>query len=479
MPGNIKDDYGMPLSTNSPTAAELLADGLKRLLSQNGGTEEKLGQAIEQDEGFALAHGYMGYWKMQRARPQEARESIARALELSDGISRRERQQIDAINFWITGKGPQSIALIKEHVAEFPRDALLLRLAHRLYMLGCSGAGVANFPPAYLALLQSIEPNCQDDWAFLAEYAFAHHETGQLDESLRLAERSLAINPTNAVGCHSATHVYFERGDAGGGEDFLGGWLEAFDAPPSSYVHLSWHLALFELALGQYQKVLDRYENFIRPSVTGKSNAALNDSASLLWRMQIYGGAPPPMPWEEVCVIAAPAAERAGAGFRDGHAALAFAANGDSESLGKMTTRLRTEAESGNLFSREVVLPLVLGIQAFAEGDYAESVRQLEPVFPQLTRIGGSHAQREVFEDTVLEAFLRAEEFDKAQAMLDSRLRLRETVRDTFWLGRVQAGQGQMEEAQVSLNRANSAWQKGDQDSPEIVNLQRMAATAG
>ena len=478
MPGNIKDDYGMPLSTNSTASADLLRDGLRRLLSQNGGTEEKLAEAIDQDDGFALAHGYMAYWKMQRARPQEARESIARALELSDGISRRERQQIEAVNLWITGKGPQSIALIKEHVAEFPRDALLLRLAHRLYMLGCSGAGVANFPPAYLALLQSIAPHCEDDWAFLAEYAFAHHETGQLDESLRLAERSLAINPTNAVGCHSATHVYFERGDAGGGEDFLGGWLDGFDAPPSSYVHLSWHLALFELALGKYQGVLDRYDNFIRPSVTGKSHAALNDSASLLWRMQIYGGTPPPMPWEEVCEIAAPAAERAGAGFRDGHAALAFAANGDQESLGKMTTRLRSEAEGGNLFAREVVLPLVLGIGAFAEGDYAESVRQLEPVFPQLTRVGGSHAQREVFEDTLLEAFLRAEEFDKAQAMLDSRLRLRETVRDTFWLGRLQAGRGQKEEAQASLSTAAAAWESGDQDSPEFVNLQHLAAAA-
>ena len=44
-------------------------------------------------------------------------------------------------------------------------------------------------------------------------------------------------------------------------------------------------------------------------------------------------------------------------------------------------------------------------------------MRRLEPLFTeprldQLARIGGSHAQREVFEDTLLEAYLRAEQFE-------------------------------------------------------------------
>jgi hypothetical protein len=88
-----------------------------------------------------------------------------------------------------------------------------------------------------------------------------------------------------------------------------------------------------------------------------------------------------------------------------------------------------------------MVVPLVQGIVAFAQGAYAQAARWLEPVCPHLVRIGGSHAQREVFEDTLLEAYLRAEQFDKAQAMLAERLTRRATARDTFWLGRVQAGE--------------------------------------
>ena len=477
MPSNILDSYGMNLTTASPLAAESLREGVITLLSQNGDTEEKFDEVVALDDGFAFGHGLQAFWRMQRARPAEAKESAERAQALASDCTRRERQQIEAICLWVNGKGPQSIVMIKEHLSEFPRDAVLVRLAHRLYMLGCSGAGVPNFPPEYLALLRGMESKCSEDWAFLAEYAFAHHENGLLSESRRLAEKSLELNPTNAVACHSATHVYFEEGEASSGEDFLGTWLDRFDCPATSYVHLSWHLALFELALGKYQGALDRYEEYIRPSVTAKSLATLNDSASLLWRLQIYGGTPPPKPGEEVRELAAPAAERSGAAFRDAHAALAFAGSGDEEAISKMIARLEVDAEKGNLLAREMVLPMTRGIHAFGQGDYTESVRYMEPLFPQLARIGGSHAQREVFEDTLLEAYLRAEQFEKARDMLNVRLKQRDSVRDTFWLGRVQVGQGDTDQAQTSLVAASQAWLGIDPESPEIANLERLAAS--
>ncbi len=479
MRNGIQDRFGMTLSTSSVAAADTLEEGMDRLLSQNHGPELKFQEAIELDEGFALAHGCLAYWYQQRALPDEAKKTMVKALDLSSGITRRERQLIEAISHWVFGRGRDSIGLIKEHLSEFPRERLVLRLAHRLYMLGCSGAGSPNFPPEYLLLLQSVEAHCIGDWAFLAEYAFAHHETGQLDIAMELAQRSLDMNPINAVACHSMTHVHFERGDASSGEDFLGAWLQVFDAPASSYVHLSWHLALFEMAQGKYQETLDRYEKYIRPSVISNSMAVLNDSASLMWRLQIYGGAPPPKPWGEVSKIAASAANGPGPAFRDAHAALAFAGSGDYEAMGQMTNRLQDAAEKGDSFAEEVILPLIQSIEAFAEENYTESVRLMEPVFSQLVRIGGSHAQREVFEDTMLEAYIRAEQFEKAEAMLYKRLKQRESVRDTFWLGRVQSGQGRSAEASSSLSRAAQGWKAADSETPEIAALNKQRAAAG
>lgn len=479
------DRYGMPLSTRSASAAACWQAGLDRLLSQNAGPEAKFVEALEHDAAFAMAHGGLAFWYMQRARPEEAGVSMQRALALAATCTRRERQQLAAVSLWIQRRGRDALARLTAHLAEFPRDAMLLRLAHLLYNRGCSSVGVANFPPAYLQLLEGCAPHGMEDWAFLAEYAFAHHETGALPEAMRYAERSLALNPRNAVATHSITHVYFEQGDAATGADFLGHWLEGFDCPASSYVHLSWHQALFELALGQYQAAVARYEGDIRPSIAARSMATLADGASFLWRLQLYGGdSPPPLPgsqhwpdhWREVLALATPMAAKPGFAFQVAHAALALAAGEDHEGTMTLLEHLQSTAERGDLFVQDFVLPLVRGITAFAQGEYTRCISLIEPLCPHLVRMGGSHAQREVFEDTLLEAYLRAEQFTEAEVMLDERLGRRASVRDTFWSGRAQAGQGRSALAKANFDAALQGWQGGDASAPERLTLSRLAA---
>ena len=291
-----KDRYDLPLSTTSPRATAEFIEGLDLLLGQNFGPEDHFLQAIDADSDFALAYSALAYMLHLRAEVTDARMRVQQAQALAPAATRREQQQIEAIALFITGAGPQAYALIREHLTEYPRDMLLLRVVQRLFMLGCSGAGVPRFPEALLPLMQGVAPAYGEDWAFLGQYAFAHHEAGYLQEARRLAERSLAMRPTNAVAAHSAAHVFFELGDAGGGSDFLGNWLPTFDARAPYHVHLSWHHALFELAQGHYQRALNLYEADIRPAVVANKTPALNDGAALLWRLYLYSGATPPVP---------------------------------------------------------------------------------------------------------------------------------------------------------------------------------------
>ena len=133
-------------------------------------------------------------------------------------------------------------------------------------------------------------------------------------------------------------------------------------------------------------------------------------------------------------------------------------------------------ADNGDATAREATLPLIKGIGAFGSGDYAEAVRLMEPVYPQLTRVGGSHAQRLVFEDTLLEAYLRAEEFDKATDMLRERLSRRESPRELYWLARAQAAQGKTGEAQGNLSSVKEYWADADTNTPEYARLTQLAA---
>ncbi len=473
---NYTDRYGLPLTTNSQTALTHFAEGLELALGQNFGAEEAFARAAEADEGFALAHASRAFMEFLRVAVPEAKAGAGKAVGLASGISSRERGYVDVVSKFVNGQNHAATAAVHEHLKEFPRDAILMRLAQRLYIQGCVGIGAPDYPARFYRLMTEAAPHYGEDWAFMGQYAWANHEVGKMAEGMDLAERSLDLNPSNGVAAHSVAHVYYEMSQDDEGAAFLGGWLEDYDRRSTYRVHLSWHQALFELAQGRYNQALGWYERDIRPSVQGLKYAALADSASLVWRMKIYGNVAPQAPWSELVELAAPAAARPGPSFRDAHAALAFAAADDDESFGKLVDGLQAMADSGDATAREATLPLVKGIGAFGRGDYSEAVRLMEPVYPQLTRVGGSHAQRLVFEDTLIEAYLRAEEFDKATDMLRERLSRRESPRELYWLARAQAGQGDQPEASKNASRVREAWEQADTNTREYDRLADLAA---
>ena len=470
------DRYGLPLTTNSQTALAHYAEGLDLALSQNFGAEDAFARAIEADEGFALAHAGKAFLDFLRINVPEARAGAETAVKLSSGLSRRERSYVGVVSKFVNGHNHDATAAVHEHLKEFPVDALLMRLAQRLYTQGCVGIGAPDYPPRFYRLMTEAAPHYGEDWAFMGQYAWANHEVGKMAEGMDLAERSLDLNPANGVAAHSVAHVYYEMSQDDEGASFLGSWLEDYDRRSTYRVHLSWHQALFELALGRYNQALGWYERDIRPSVQELKYAALADSASLVWRMKIYGDTTPQAPWSELVELAAPAAARPGPSFRDAHAALAFTAAGDGESFGKLVDGLQAMADAGDDTAREATLPLIQGIGAFGRGEYAEAVRLMEPVYPQLTRVGGSHAQRLVFEDTLLEAYLRAEEFDRATDMLKERLARRESPRETYWLARAQMGQGNRAEAGRNAAQVKESWERADTNTPEYARLTQLAA---
>ena len=474
----LKNRNGLTITTNSPAAADLYQEGVDLVLSQNYGPDVKLNAAIEADEGFAMAHVVQAYVLHLQMNVPAAREAAEKAVELSAGCSQEERQIARIMHSFTHGKGTEAIGLVDEHLIDFPTDTLAMRVAQRLYMLGCFGAGVPDFPNHLMAMMRKVAPANGDDWAFLGQYAFAHHETNQPEKAMELATRSLEGNPQNAVASHSVTHSYFEQGDAMNGGRWLGDWLDGFDRRASYNTHLSWHLALFELAQGRYSQALDLYETHIRPGVQARNLSNLQDAASLLWRLQIYSGEEPGKPWDEVRDLALPAADAPGAPFRDCHAALAFAGAGDAEATQKLVDRLKAQGEKGDDLSREMTLPIALGAAAFVAGDYDEAANLMGPTYPMLARIGGSHAQREVFEDALLETYIRAGRYDEAKSMLDERLSRRSSVRDTYWMGRLEAEavQGNADASRQLLAQARAAW--ADTADEAAAEIQRLALAA-
>jgi hypothetical protein len=94
-----------------------------------------------------------------------------------------------------------------------------------------------------------------------------------------------------------------------------------------------------------------------------------------------------------------------------------------------------------------VGLPLMVGAAAFAAGEWASALAHLEPVEPEMHRMGGSHAQWEVFEETMVVAYLRQGRHAEAERLLHRRLARRATPRDLTWLQHARAIPGAKRDA--------------------------------
>jgi hypothetical protein len=330
------------------------------------------------------------------------------------------------------------MALLEEHIADCPRDAVPLSLALGVFgLLGFSGR--IDHHEAQLALLERLAPHWGDDWWFLTYLGWARIELGDTARGAAEVECALLGNPKNAFAAHARAHGYFEAGDADSGAAFLDSWLPGYAQESQLHGHLAWHLALFELARGNPERARALYSGAIRPAVSHAPPLfSLADAASFLWRWQIYAAdgelAFIPEGWGEVAAHARQHFPQAGIHFADIHAALTEGASADHDGAARRIGQSRARLDAGRLPQGAAVPELCAGAAAFARGDYTEAVARIGAALPELPRVGGSHAQREVFEDTYIVACLRAGEREQAAERLKMRLVRRPSARDERWL---------------------------------------------
>ena len=434
----MDDRYGLPLTTTSPAAAAAYVDGVDLLLSANAGSADRFAAAIAADQGFALAHAARARVHQLRAEVADAKAVVAQARALASGATRREQQHVEVIALAIEAPGPAAYAAARAQLEEFPRDALVLSLVTGVFsLLGVLGRPDRN--EVLFALTDGLTRHYGDDWWFLGMHAFACTEAGQREIGRRLAQRSLDLRPANGHAAHALAHVFHEAGEDAQGAGFLERWLPGYAPASQLHGHLHWHLALLELARRRPERAWELYATAISP---GASQAApmnqLTDSASLLWRFFVYEEGPASLPWSEVSEHGERAFPRAGTAFPDVHCAAACAAAGASDAFERRVAAMDALDARGALACGSIGPRAARALAAYARGDFKETIRLLEGTDDEMVRVGGSHAQRELFEETLLGAYFKAGALDRAERMLTARLARRPSPRDTAWLAQAQ-----------------------------------------
>jgi uncharacterized NAD(P)/FAD-binding protein YdhS len=423
-----RDPLGLPLSTTAEAAAAYNA-GLERLMRLQSGAEEKLQEAVALDPGFAVGHAALAMLGHEAGAATDVEASLEAAREAArTRADERERSLVEVVGRRVGDVRRSGATALMNHIAQHPRDVLAVSAA----VPTIAFSGVTDLQQEAWELVEGLAPAYGDHWWYISLLAFTRQDQSRFDDAGLLAESALECEPSSGHAVHAQTHVLYETGRHEVGRTWLDHWVTESGRGASHRAHFSWHAALHELALGDTEAVRQRYYTQLAPpAVTGVR--ALIDSASLLWRWTVttsgwdlaagstaFPGEAAPPPIESVLEAAGPElVDQPETPFVALHSALALAAADDLPRL----ARLRQHCEaSHDLTVRTTVVTICDALVAAGGHEWDRAADLLRDVLPGLPRVGGSAAQREIVEETLLFCLVSAGRAEQALALLDGRL---------------------------------------------------------
>ena len=414
----LRDRYDNVLSTQSQAARDHYVDGLDRFLAARAGVEAAFEAAIDADDGFALAYLALARVRHAMGRGEDRMAPLARARELAADTTAREKAHIEAMGDLVAGDAASGYRKIRAHLLAYPRDALLAHSCCGVFgLIGFSGQ--AGREAEQLAFTNQLAPAYGEDWWFLCQHAFSQIEAGQTGPATETIERSLALEPDNAHGAHIRAHVYYEAGETKAGFDHIEAWHRQYDPSAQLHCHVSWHVALWAMELGDTARMWAIYDADLTPPIDrpGKWGPPINlltDGVALFYRASLNGVDIAPARWQALSAYADRFFAKPGIAFADVHAALAHAMAGNLAAVDTIVTGAAGPAAP-------VVRTVASAAKALAAGDWCAVTDQLTPIMAEHERLGGSRAQRDLVEYMLVSSLLERGQVDEARRLIAMR----------------------------------------------------------
>ena len=327
-----------------------------------------------------------------------------------------------ALRATLAGEWTQAARLLERHSLRFPRDLIALQAGHLLDFLRADARALRDRIARALPHWDGVPGQS----FLLGMHAFGLEETGDHARAEEAGRAAVEANPRDCWAHHAVAHVMEMQCRQRDGIAWMRDNVDNWSRDSFLKVHNWWHLALYHYELGEADEVLSLYDG---PIYGDRSTLALNmlDASAILWRLYL-GGVDVGDRWQALADNWQAAKPGGHYAFNDMHAAMAFVGAGRSADLDRLLAAQEAaiEGQGDNAaFTRDVGRPATLAVIAFGQGDYGAAIRHLEPIRAIAHRFGGSHAQRDVLELTLVEAALRAGDRDLAGRLTSQRHQLR------------------------------------------------------
>ena len=368
--------------------------------------------AITQAPDFILAHLFKStafYLATERRALRTAQHHLQQASALLPQANPREQLLYEAVNCLLSGHWHTARLKYDVVLQNFPTDIFALQSAHAMDFFCGDALNLRNRPASVLPAWQTDLPGYS---YILGMYAFGLEECNQYELAEQTGQDALSRNPVDPWATHAVVHVYEMQGRANEGVKFLSD-SEANWAPDNGFAyHNWWHLGLMYLEQRDTAATLRLVDEKIFAPVDDA--LVLLDVTAMLWRlllMRVDVG----KRFEHLADLWAQRIESEVGyyAFNDFHAALSFAATHQLERIEYIIERLHaiqtakpdpSTPKSNRTMTLQVGLPLVRATLAYAQGDFSNAVDLFSQVKDVAHRFGGSNAQRDLVNLTLLSA---------------------------------------------------------------------------
>ncbi|WP_416772907.1 tetratricopeptide repeat protein [Pseudomonas sp. RHF3.3-3] len=411
------DYLGNPIDSDLSTTRRGIDDFIGGFLGYHPRAENILA-AADADPNSRLANALAGILLMFSESPDGPRlaERYRQQADAVHVAHRRADLYLATLDAWIADDLERVLGLTEHLLDSFPRDLFAAKLNQYVEF------NRGNWPALLRIALKARDaaPEIAHSHGLLA---FAYEQCHLLDEAEAAARQALALQADEAWAQHALAHVLLTRGRIEEGIDFLESVKHHWQGLNSfMYTHNWWHLALFYLARGQDQRVLEIYDRHVWGILPEYSQDQIG-AVSLLARLEL-AGVDVGQRWQAVATYLRVRVADTVQPFLSVQYLYGLARAGLPEA-DRLLEALRERSHSAPAFSRDtwaqVTLPLAEGLLAHARGDWHTAALRLGSVLPRLNDIGGSHAQRDLFTQIELDARLHAGDWRAAQQTLELR----------------------------------------------------------
>lgn len=425
----VRDAWDLPLTCSAPAAVAAYERAVFSLLAHRADTLSHLEEALRIDPMFALPQLIRGFALRLLCRTDllpgvgEALASAERSFK-ERGSTLREALIADALRAWLQGDVDGAIASLSRCSEAYPNCLISMKLHHAL----CFLHGKHQLMRRGLERTLTRIPHDLPGHSYvLGCHAFALEETGAYDVAMQQARGAIERAPNDAWAYHALLHVWTMQDQTAEGLGFVRARGQRFAGGNNFVAHIAWHHALFAIAEGQLDEALGLYDGEISAALD-RDYRDLANCASLLYRLA-RAGVDVGSRWEALADLAEQRIGDHQLAFADAHYLLALLAAGRHEQAALFIEGMRAKTSAridhDALVVRRVGLPLVEGMAALFAGEPERALFTLLPIGTRSVRLGGSHAQRELFEQLMIDAALAAGRTGMAERLLREQLEAR------------------------------------------------------